>query len=67
MFEMLTDRVGKSLRNLSGRGRISESNVREAMDGCGPRFRKPMATTRWWTRSAKRSSPKPSAEKSPKV
>ena len=33
MFEMLTDRVGKSLRNLSGRGRISESNVREAMDG----------------------------------
>ena len=26
MFEMLTDRVGKSLRTLSGRGRISDGD-----------------------------------------
>ncbi len=31
MFESLTDRLGSALRNLSGRGRISESNVREVM------------------------------------
>ncbi len=31
MFESLTDRLGTALRNLSGRGRISESNVREVM------------------------------------
>jgi signal recognition particle subunit SRP54 len=31
MFARLTDSLGNALRNLSGRGRISESNVREAM------------------------------------
>jgi signal recognition particle subunit SRP54 len=31
MFASLTDSLGNALRNLSGRGRISESNVREAM------------------------------------
>jgi signal recognition particle subunit SRP54 len=31
MFESLTDRLGSALRNLSGRGRVSESNVREVM------------------------------------
>jgi len=31
MFESLTERLGSALRNLSGRGRISESNVREVM------------------------------------
>ena len=31
MFESLTDRLGSALRNLSGRGHISESNVREVM------------------------------------
>ena len=31
MFESLTDRLGSALRNLSGRGRISEANVREVM------------------------------------
>jgi signal recognition particle subunit SRP54 len=32
MFARLTDSLGNALRNLSGRGRISESNVREAME-----------------------------------
>src|SRR5574340_1253426 len=31
MFDALTDKLGKVFRNLSGRGRISEENVREAM------------------------------------
>jgi signal recognition particle subunit SRP54 len=31
MFETLSERFGSALRNLSGRGRISEDNVREAM------------------------------------
>lgn len=31
MFDALTEKLGKVLRNLSGRGRISEENVREAM------------------------------------
>src|ERR1051325_1520123 len=31
MFDALTDKLGTVLRNLSGRGRISEENVREAM------------------------------------
>ncbi len=31
MFETLSDRFNTALRNLSGRGRISEENVREAM------------------------------------
>src|SRR5687767_9463758 len=31
MFDSLTDKFSKALRNLSGRGRISEENVREAM------------------------------------
>jgi signal recognition particle subunit SRP54 len=31
MFEALTDRLGSVFRSLSGRGRISEENVREAM------------------------------------
>src|SRR5438876_6344532 len=31
MFDALTDKLGTALRNLSGRGRISEENVREAM------------------------------------
>jgi signal recognition particle subunit SRP54 len=32
MFERLTERLGTAFRNLSGRGRISESNVREVME-----------------------------------
>jgi signal recognition particle subunit SRP54 len=31
MFEALTNKLGSVLRNLSGRGRISEENVRDAM------------------------------------
>ena len=31
MFDALTDRLSSSLRSLSGRGKISEENVREAM------------------------------------
>jgi signal recognition particle subunit SRP54 len=31
MFESLSSRLGQTFRNLSGRGRISEDNVREAM------------------------------------
>ena len=31
MFETLSDRLGNVFRNLSGRGRLSEENVREAM------------------------------------
>jgi len=31
MFDALTDKLGKVFRNLTGRGRISEENVREAM------------------------------------
>lgn len=31
MFESLTDSLSGALRNLTGRGRISESNVRDAM------------------------------------
>ncbi|HEX2971225.1 MAG TPA: signal recognition particle receptor subunit alpha, partial [Tepidisphaeraceae bacterium] len=31
MFDALTERLGKVFRNLSGRGRISEENVRDAM------------------------------------
>ena len=31
MFESLSQRLGDTFRNLSGRGRISEDNVREAM------------------------------------
>ncbi|MGE5610122.1 MAG: signal recognition particle protein [Bacillota bacterium] len=31
MFDALTERLGKVFRNLSGRGHISEENVREAM------------------------------------
>ena len=31
MFESLTENLSGALRNLTGRGRISESNVREAM------------------------------------
>jgi signal recognition particle subunit SRP54 len=31
MFENLSDRFGKAFRDLSGRGRISEDNIREAM------------------------------------
>jgi signal recognition particle subunit SRP54 len=31
MFDALTDKLGNVFRNLSGRGRISEENVREAM------------------------------------
>jgi len=31
MFERLSDSIGTAFRNLSGKGRISESNVREAM------------------------------------
>ncbi|MEE2908197.1 MAG: signal recognition particle protein [Planctomycetota bacterium] len=32
MFNALSDRFSKTFRNLSGRGRISDANVREAMD-----------------------------------
>ena len=32
MFENLSEKLTKALRNLSGRGKISESNVREVMD-----------------------------------
>ncbi|MFM1935967.1 MAG: signal recognition particle protein [Planctomycetota bacterium] len=32
MFERLSESLGTAFRNLSGRGRISESNVREAME-----------------------------------
>jgi signal recognition particle subunit SRP54 len=32
MFETITDRLTSSMRTLSGRGRISESNIREVMD-----------------------------------
>lgn len=32
MFETLSEKLSTSLRNLSGRGKISESNVREVMD-----------------------------------
>ena len=31
MFETLSDRLGSAFRNLSGRGRITESNVRDSM------------------------------------
>jgi signal recognition particle subunit SRP54 len=31
MFDTLTDRFNSALRNLSGRGRITEDNVRDAM------------------------------------
>ena len=31
MLENLTDRFNKAFRGLSGRGRISESNIRDAM------------------------------------
>jgi len=31
MFERLTERLGDAFRNLSGRGKISEENVREVM------------------------------------
>ncbi|MEY4942730.1 MAG: hypothetical protein RL254_911, partial [Planctomycetota bacterium] len=31
MFERLSESLSTAFRNLSGRGRISESNVREAM------------------------------------
>nr|NDG61465.1 signal recognition particle protein [Betaproteobacteria bacterium] len=31
MFDRLTERLGDAFRNLSGRGRISEDNVREVM------------------------------------
>src|ERR1051326_9104511 len=31
MFDSLTDKFSKALRNLSGRGKISESNIQEAM------------------------------------
>mgnify|MGYP002526918382 FL=1 len=32
MFENLSEKLTSAIRNLSGRGRISETNVREAMD-----------------------------------
>ena len=32
MFNALSDRFSKTFRNLSGRGRLSESNIREAME-----------------------------------
>ena len=32
MFENLTDKFSDAFRKLSGRGRISESNITEAMD-----------------------------------
>lgn len=32
MFESLTERLGSVFRNIRGRGKISESNVRDAMD-----------------------------------
>ena len=32
MFERLSEKLNDAFRNLSGRGRISESNVREAME-----------------------------------
>ena len=32
MFDTLSNKLTSSIRNLSGRGKISESNVREAMD-----------------------------------
>ena len=32
MFESLSNKLTSSIRNLSGRGKISESNVREAME-----------------------------------
>ena len=31
MFDALTDRLGSAFRNLAGRGKISEENIREAM------------------------------------
>ena len=32
MFESLTDSLSKSLRNLAGKGKLSESNIKEAME-----------------------------------
>jgi signal recognition particle subunit SRP54 len=32
MFDTLSDKLGSAIKSLSGRGRISEANVREAMD-----------------------------------
>ena len=32
MFETLSERITDTFRNLAGRGRISQDNVREAMD-----------------------------------
>ena len=32
MFNALSDRFSNTFRNLSGRGRLSESNIREAME-----------------------------------
>ena len=32
MFDTLSGKVTSAIRNLSGRGKISESNVREAME-----------------------------------
>ena len=32
MFDSLTDRLSTAFRNISGRGAISESNVRDALE-----------------------------------
>ena len=32
MFEQLSDKIGGAFRNLSGRGRITEDNVKDALD-----------------------------------
>ena len=31
MFENLTDRLSKTLKNISGRGRLSEDNIKETL------------------------------------
>ncbi|MBT5966846.1 MAG: signal recognition particle protein, partial [Gammaproteobacteria bacterium] len=31
MFDNLTDRLGKTLKNLRGQGRLTEENIKEAM------------------------------------
>jgi len=31
MFDNLTDRLGRTLNNLRGRGRLSEDNIKETM------------------------------------
>ena len=31
MFENLTDRLSQTFRNISGRGRLSEDNIKEAL------------------------------------